>query len=195
MIRQVGHFAFASGSIPFFLYARSSCNSETWLWRRLRSRSSPCLRIMAERNDMTCIVLPRPISSPRSPPRPWYMNYSDIRKRKWTWCMIAHHFDTDSRKIEPHLSGILADTYWWQQVPLCVVHDLTLKLQDIVDLVPNGNQDADSIAGVTRMSYKWEDWIRTLTLSAISSDSDSDSVAESRSAAGGDQYYGLAMHE
>lgn len=70
IISAVGHLSSGGGSFLLFRHSRLSCSCETRFLRRSLSDSVPDLRMRAERNEMTCIVLPRPMSSPRIAPRP-----------------------------------------------------------------------------------------------------------------------------
>ena len=58
MIRHVGQVASAGGSSFLSRHALRSCNLETCLRRRFLSVTMPCFFIIAERNDITWIVLP-----------------------------------------------------------------------------------------------------------------------------------------
>ena len=57
-MRHVGHVAFAGGTLRCFFHSFRSCNLATCLRRRSTSRLSPRFCMMAERKDMTWIVLP-----------------------------------------------------------------------------------------------------------------------------------------
>lgn len=58
MIRQVGQTAFAGGSSRRIRQPSRSCNFEMCLRRRFISVITPPLRIIADRKDITCMVLP-----------------------------------------------------------------------------------------------------------------------------------------
>lgn len=58
MIRQVGHFAFAGGNFLSFSHSGLSWSLETLLRLLSSSRLSPNFFMIADRNDITCIVFP-----------------------------------------------------------------------------------------------------------------------------------------
>ena len=58
MIRHVGQVLSAGGSSFRSRHALRSCNLDTCLRRRFLSVTTPCFFIIAERNDITWIVLP-----------------------------------------------------------------------------------------------------------------------------------------
>lgn len=70
MMRHVGHVAFAGGNVLRFFQSLPSCSADTCLRRRFRSVLTPSFFMIAERNEMTWMVLPDVESAQDGPKTP-----------------------------------------------------------------------------------------------------------------------------
>ena len=69
-INAVGHLSSGGGNFRLSCHSLLSWSCETRFLLRSLSEGRPDLRMIADRNEMTWIVFPRPMSSPSMTPRP-----------------------------------------------------------------------------------------------------------------------------